>query len=119
MTRFRGKGILQKRSRVSIDVETLTNREMPVTAKLIPAELRSIFEKVIAGERVTDGECERLYHSNDLNSLGSMANAVRERKNGNIATYIHNQYINSSNACASRFRAPNAQNWHESRQTFE
>ena len=72
---------------------------MPVTAKLIPSELRSIFEKVTVGERIDDGECERLYCSNDLNALGSMANAVRERKNGNIATYIHNQYINYSNVC--------------------
>ncbi len=85
--------------RVLIGVETLTKREMPVTAKLIPSELRSIFEKVTAGERINDDECERLYRSNDLNALGSMANAVRERKNGNIATYIHNQYINYSNVC--------------------
>ncbi len=72
---------------------------MPVTAKLIPSDLRSIFEKVTAGERIDDEECERLYLSNDLNSLGSMANAVRERKSGNVATYIHNQYINYSNVC--------------------
>ena len=28
-----------------------------------------------------------------------MASAVRERKNGNYATYIHNRYINYSNIC--------------------
>ena len=28
-----------------------------------------------------------------------MANAVRERKNGNVATYILNRYINYSNIC--------------------
>ena len=28
-----------------------------------------------------------------------MASAVRERKNGNFATYIHNRYINYSNVC--------------------
>src|SRR5678815_6115451 len=72
---------------------------MPVTSKLIPATLRPIFDKVLAGERVTDAEGETLYRSNDLNALGAMANAVRERKNGNIATYIHNQYINYSNIC--------------------
>src|SRR4029453_14428311 len=72
---------------------------MPVTSKLIPATLRPIFDKVVAGERVTDAEGETLYCSNDLNALGAMANAVRERKNGNIATYIHNQYINYSNIC--------------------
>ena len=64
---------------------------MPVTSKLIPATLRPIFDKVLAGERVTDAEGETLYRSNDLNALGAMANAVRERKNGNVATYIHNQ----------------------------
>jgi aminodeoxyfutalosine synthase len=72
---------------------------MPVTAKLIPAELRTIFEKVTAGERINDAEGEQLYRSNHLNALGAMANVVRERKNGNVATYIHNQYINYSNIC--------------------
>jgi aminodeoxyfutalosine synthase len=72
---------------------------MPVTSKLIPANLRPIFDKVLAGERVTDADGETLYRSNDLNALGAMANAVRERKNGNVATYIHNQYINYSNVC--------------------
>src|SRR5438552_13474696 len=28
-----------------------------------------------------------------------LANAVRERRNGNFATYIHNRYINYSNIC--------------------
>ena len=28
-----------------------------------------------------------------------IANVVREQKNGNYATYIHNRYINYSNIC--------------------
>ena len=82
-----------------MDVKTFTKSEMPVTAKLIPPELRPIFEKVVAGERVTRDDGERLYESNDLNALGAIANTIRERKNGNVATYIHNQYINYSNLC--------------------
>jgi len=31
--------------------------------------------------------------------LGVIANVLRERKNGNYATYIHNRYINYSNVC--------------------
>jgi len=31
-----------------------------------------------------------------------LANVVRERKNGNFATYIHNRYINYSNICVYR-----------------
>src|SRR6266566_471267 len=66
---------------------------------LIPSELRSIAEKVEAGQRISDAEAVDLYRSNDLNALGMIANVVRERKNGNYATYIHNRYINYSNIC--------------------
>jgi aminodeoxyfutalosine synthase len=72
---------------------------MSLTAKLIPIGLRPIFDKVVANERISDAEAVTLYESNDLNALGAVANVVRERKNGNIATYIHNQYINYSNLC--------------------
>jgi aminodeoxyfutalosine synthase len=66
---------------------------------LIPAELQGIAEKVEAGMRISDADALQLYSSNDLNALGIMATAVRERKNGNFATYIHNRYINYSNVC--------------------
>src|SRR3954471_9387853 len=72
---------------------------MSLTARLIPPDLRPIYEKVLAGERITDAEGLTLYGSKNLNALGAIANVVRERKNGNIATYIHNQYINYSNIC--------------------
>jgi aminodeoxyfutalosine synthase len=68
-------------------------------AKLISEDLRPIFEKVQEGIRIDDAEALRLYRSNDLNGLGMIANVVRERKNGNVATYLHNQYINYSNVC--------------------
>src|SRR4051812_48505524 len=69
------------------------------TAKLISEDLRPIFEKVRDDCRINDEEALQLYRSNDLNGLGMIANVVRERKNGNTATYIHNQYINYSNVC--------------------
>ena len=43
-----------------------------------------------------------IYRSKDLNALGMIANIVRERKNGNIGTYIHNLYVNYSNHCILR-----------------
>lgn len=70
-----------------------------MTARLITPALRPIFDKVVAGLRVTDDEALLLYGSNDLNGLGAIANLLRERKNGNVATYIHNQYINYANHC--------------------
>jgi aminodeoxyfutalosine synthase len=72
---------------------------MSLTARLIPPELRKIYEKVLAGERISDAEGLALYRSKNLNALGAIANIVRERKNGNVATYIHNQYVNYSNVC--------------------
>ena len=76
---------------------------MPTIAeKLMPAGLRPIYQKVLAGQRVTDAECVALYHSKDLNALGCIANIVRERKNGNTGTYIRNLYVNYSNHCILR-----------------
>src|SRR6266436_7279506 len=66
---------------------------------LIPKELRPIAEKIEARQRISEADALVLYRSNDLNALGIMASTVRERKNGNFATYIHNRYINYSNLC--------------------
>ena len=66
---------------------------------LIPKELRLIAEKVEARQRISEADALSLYRSNDLNALGIIANVVREQKNGNYATYIHNRYINYSNIC--------------------
>src|SRR5437762_10452676 len=67
--------------------------------QLIPKELRPIAEKVEAQQRISEADALTLYGTNDLNGLGMIANVVRERKNGNYATYIHNRYINYSNIC--------------------
>src|SRR6059036_1505846 len=66
---------------------------------LIPKELRPIAEKVEAAQRISEADAVALYRSNDLNALGMIANMLRDRKNGNYATYIHNRYINYSNIC--------------------
>ena len=66
---------------------------------LIPKELKPIAEKIEAANRVSEAEALTLYRATDLNALGIMANVVRERKNGNFASYIHNRYINYSNIC--------------------
>ena len=68
-------------------------------AALLPRELRPVFDKVQAAERITDDDALALYASHDLNALGAIANVVRERKNGNVATYLLNRYINYSNVC--------------------
>src|ERR1700726_3974067 len=66
---------------------------------LIPKELRPIAEKIEARQRISNADGLALYRSGDLNALGIMASAVREQKNGKVATYILNRYINYSNIC--------------------
>ena len=66
---------------------------------LIPKELRPIANKVEARQRISEADALDLYRSKDLNALGIIANALREQKNGNYATYILNRYINYSNIC--------------------
>lgn len=72
---------------------------MSVNPRLLAPELRPICDKVMASERITDEDGITLYESRDINGLGSIANVVRERINGNVATFIHNRYINYSNVC--------------------
>src|SRR5256885_9776740 len=85
--------------------------------RLIPDALRPIAEQIESQERISDADAMALYRSSDLNAMGMMANFVRERKNGNYASYIHNRYINYSNICilscqfcafAARKRDPHA-----------
>jgi aminodeoxyfutalosine synthase len=66
---------------------------------LIPRELRPIAEKIEARQRISETDALDLYRCNDLNALGIIASTVRERKNGNYASYIVNRYINYSNVC--------------------
>ena len=63
------------------------------------SELRDIYDKVVAGERIDEADALRLFESKDLNAVGAIADFVRERKVGNRASYIVNRYINYSNYC--------------------
>ncbi len=63
------------------------------------SELRDLYEKVVAGERISDADALRLFESKDLNALGAIADFVNQRKNSRRASYIINRYINYSNYC--------------------
>ena len=39
--------------------------------RLVPQELRSIYDKVAAAERINEDEAARLYRSTDINALGA------------------------------------------------
>ncbi len=63
------------------------------------SDLRDIYDKVVASERISDADALRLFESKDLNAIGAIADFVRQRKVGNRASYIINRYVNYSNYC--------------------
>ncbi|MGC3957260.1 MAG: aminofutalosine synthase MqnE [Verrucomicrobiota bacterium] len=63
------------------------------------SELRDLYDKVAAGERISETDALRLFESKDLNALGAIADLSRQKKVGNRASYIVNRYINYSNYC--------------------
>lgn len=75
------------------------NSSSSAAARLLPSDLRPIYDKVAAQVRLDDEDALRLFEHRDLNALGILANIPRERKNGNFATFIRNLYVNYSNHC--------------------
>jgi aminodeoxyfutalosine synthase len=63
------------------------------------SELRNIYAKVAAGERISEADALQLFESKDLNAVGAIADFARQKKAGNRASYIINRYINYSNYC--------------------
>ena len=63
------------------------------------AEIRTIRDKVEAGQRLTFDDGLTLEACTDLFALGEMANLVRERYNDNYGYYNVNTHINPTNVC--------------------
>ena len=61
--------------------------------------IRDLYDKVAAGQRISEADALRLFESKDLNAVGAIADLARRRKVGNRASYIVNRYINYSNYC--------------------
>jgi len=63
------------------------------------SELRDLYDKVVAGQRISEADALRLFETRDLNALGAIADLARQKKVGDRASYIVNRYINYSNYC--------------------
>jgi aminodeoxyfutalosine synthase len=64
--------------------------------------MQEIRAKVEAGERLDFADGLALYETNDLFTLGDLANQVRERRNGNYTYYNVNTHLNATNICVYR-----------------
>jgi len=70
-----------------------------MVAILQRSEISDIVGKVERQERLSYDDGLRLFRTRDMAALGYAANIVRERKNGNRASYVINRHINYSNIC--------------------
>jgi aminodeoxyfutalosine synthase len=69
---------------------------------VIPTEekrMLNIKEKVHHGERLSPEDGVFLYASDDLLSIGQMANTVNQRKNGKKVYFIENMSLYFTNVC--------------------
>lgn len=61
--------------------------------------LKKIAEKVFASERITFDEGVLLFEKGELGFLGTLANFIREKKNGNNVYFNRNFHIEPTNIC--------------------
>lgn len=63
------------------------------------SDISDVLEGALEGRRLGLSDCIRLMKSDDVYSLGLVANALRERKFGNTITFINNIILNYTNIC--------------------
>ncbi|NUQ80735.1 MAG: aminofutalosine synthase MqnE [Bacteroidetes bacterium] len=67
--------------------------------KINQAGLEDIYRKLETGDRLSREDGVRLFEHPDFNTVGMLANLVREKKHGNVTYFVKNQNINYSNYC--------------------
>jgi aminodeoxyfutalosine synthase len=64
--------------------------------------LKRIEKKILSGKRLSPEEALFLFESDDIFTLGRMANHAAAERNGNNAYFIRNHHINPTNICVNR-----------------
>lgn len=70
-----------------------------ISLTTVPQELKNIATKVQSGERISDEEGLYLFEHASLGFVGSLANFIREKKNGNKVFFNRNFHIEPTNVC--------------------
>lgn len=68
------------------------------------SDVADILLRALRGERLTVDDGVRLFESDDLLAIGTVANAVRTRINGRTTRYVVNRHINYTDICKNRCR---------------
>lgn len=65
----------------------------------LSATLRAIGERVYAGQRISDADCQVLFEEAPLGFVGALANHIREQKHGNKTYFNRNFHLEPTNVC--------------------
>ena len=63
------------------------------------SDISDILDNALAGRRLGLNDCMRLMKSDDIYSMGLVANALRQRLYGDTITFINNIILNYTNIC--------------------
>jgi cyclic dehypoxanthinyl futalosine synthase len=75
------------------------NNNKLVSDFLSKSDISDILDSVLAGRRLGLNDCIRLIKSNDLYSMGLVANMLRHSLFGDTITFINNIILNYTNVC--------------------
>ncbi len=64
--------------------------------------LTKIEKKILSGKRLTPEDALACFESEDIFTLGRLANHVGQKLNGNKAYFVQNHHINPTNICVNR-----------------
>ena len=76
-------------------------RNSLLQAFLDKSDIHDILDASLAGRRLGFDECLRLVKSDDVYSMGLVANILRQRKYGDRITFINNIILNYTNVCVT------------------
>lgn len=63
--------------------------------------LEPIYNKILAGDRLSAADGLALYACPDITALGALADHVRRRLHGAVTTYVVNRQVNYTNVCVN------------------
>lgn len=72
-----------------------------LTDFLKKSDISDVLDSALAGRRLGLNDCIRLMKSDDVYSMGLVANALRQRLFGDTITYINNIILNYTNVCVT------------------
>ena len=70
--------------------------------RIADRELRTIGEKVLAGNRLSQADAHFLFTTPELIGVGLLADFANRRRHGDVVTFAANQHINPTNVCYLR-----------------